>query len=346
MRFFCFGARQAASSEETISSDGNVKRQLSRLQLRFFRWVDKRAPLSQSVTLTRKNLYIFPTPIGLSFLGLSLLLWLVGTSYQNNLVLALSYLLISLLVVAIFHTYANLMGVQVKVLGAKPAFVGENVHFILQVQTERTKGSDNLTIRWWHGEDACFDFVGKKSTQIQVAVYAGKRGELHPGKLLIESRFPLGIIRCWTWLNLKASALVFPKPLKFPFPVTATVSGNDGEHGKQIAGGDDFYGLKEYRAGEPIKHIAWKHYAREQGLYSKEYGTARNSDTYLQWAHFSHLPAEQRLSALCYWALEFDRQGIAYGLHLPGKEFPPALGYEHRMGVLAALARFDIDRRQ
>jgi uncharacterized protein (DUF58 family) len=317
-------------------------RQPSPWQVRFFRWADKRVPLATDVLLTRKNVYTLPTLTGFSFLGLGFVLWLLGTSYQNNLILALSYLLVSLIVVAIFHSYANLAGLQIKVLGAKPAFVGENVYFMLQIQGARAQGYENLTIRWWNGENASFDFEGKKSTQIRVGVYADKRGILQPGKLLIESCFPLGIIRCWTWLNLDAHAVIFPKPLQMTFP-KQPLGDSDSEHGEQISGGDDFTGLKEYRAGDPIKHIAWKHYAREQGLYSKEYGRAPRRDSYLQWDAFSHLPAEERLSALCYWALEFDRTGITYGLRLPGKEFAPACSDGHRLNVLSALALFDIN---
>jgi uncharacterized protein (DUF58 family) len=166
---------------------------------------------------------------------------------------------------------------------------------------------------------------------------------MHPGKLLIESTFPLGIIRCWSWLNLDARAVIFPKPLKVELP-KQPAGDSDSAHGQQISGGDDFSGLKEYRAGDPVKHISWKHYAREQGLYSKEYTRAQSSDTYLEWEAFLHLPGEERLRALCYWVLEFDRAGIAYGLRLPGKALPPAVNDGHRLNVLSTLALFDINR--
>ncbi|HEY7773823.1 MAG TPA: DUF58 domain-containing protein [Marinagarivorans sp.] len=339
-----FANAASVAANDVANAPVYTERKPNRWQARFFRWIDKKRPASRSVLLTRKNLYTFPTLMGFGFLGLSLLLWLLGTNYQNNLILALSYLLMSLVVVAILHTYANLAGLRIKVLGAKPAFAGETVYFILQVEGARAKGCDNLTIRWWNGDDACFDFEpdgdGKHSAQIQVGVHAVHRGYLDPGKLLLESTFPLGLIRCWTWLNLDARAVVFPKPLKVQFPPQVTGE-NEGEGGEYAMGGDDFAGLKEYRAGDPIKHIAWKHFAREQGLYSKEYASAIDSDTWLEWNSFLQLAPEDRLSALCYWALEFDRLGIAYGLRLPGKQIPPAVDDGHRLTVLSALARFD-----
>lgn len=317
-----------------------------RWQQYFFNWIDRRSPAAVSVRLNRKNLFTFPTLMGFAFLGLSLLLWVLGTNYQNNLILALSYLLISLLVVSILHTYANLAGLNIKVLGAKPSFAGEPVQFILEVSGASARGNDNIAIKWWGGERVSFDFdasvaSGNSTRQIAVALIAPQRGYIRPGKLLIESTYPLGLIRCWTWLNLDACAVVFPKPLKFDLPLNEALTG-DGDHGEQVPGGDDFSGLKEYRVGDSIKHIAWKHYAREQGLYSKEYSQAKDAETWLQWQSFLHLPSEDRLSALCYWALEFDRLGIPYGLRLPGKQLPPALNEGHRLSILSALARFDI----
>ncbi|MDZ7924922.1 MAG: DUF58 domain-containing protein [Marinagarivorans sp.] len=313
-------------------------------QKRFFKWIDKRSPLATEVTLTRHNLYTFPTTMGFMFLGLALLLWMLGTNYQNNLILALSYLLISLLVVAILHTYANLAGLNLKVLGAKPVFVGEQVYFSLVIKGGRGKGYNNLNIRWWQGNNTSFDVAAVDDPNgqiIEIGMLTEARGYCVPGKLLVESTFPLGLIRCWTWLNIDARALVFPNPVKAAMPPPA-LADEHCEHGIALVGGDDFHGLKEYRAGDPIKHIAWKHFARDQGLYSKEYASSAAADTWLEWQSFFHLEPEQRLNALCYWALEFERLGVPYGLRLPGKQIPPALGDSHSLSVLSSLARFDV----
>ncbi len=316
------------------------KNQPSFLQKRFFAWLDRRAPRAKSVTLTRSNLYVFPTKIGCAFGGLSILLWMLGTNYQNNLILALSYLLVSLFVVAILHTYANLVGLRIRALGAKPVFAGDMAVFMLEVDGARTKGADNLIIRWWSGQDACFDFTGTEAKHIAVSLKTTDRGDFHPGKLLIESTFPLGIIRCWTWLNLDAQVLVFPRPLEAPMPPSA-IGEDEGENGTQVAGGDDFAGLKPYRAGDAIKHIAWKHFARGQGLYTKEYARSEHSEKWLEWQHFLPHPLEERLCILCYWALQFDQAGVPYGLRMPGVELAPETGEGHLLTILSALARYN-----
>ncbi|RBW47727.1 DUF58 domain-containing protein [Psychromonas sp. B3M02] len=313
------------------------------LQALFFSWVDIRNPVATTVALNRRNLYIFPSLTGLCVFTLSSILWLLGTSYQNNLVLALSYLLVSLMMVAIFHTYANLAGLTIKVLGVKPVFANETAYFSLQLSAAQHKHYENLTIRWWQGEAACFDLQPGQVLPIQVALDAQKRGILTPGKLLIESRFPLGVIRCWTWVNLQTSAVVFPRPLKVPFPVQLGC-GNAGEHGTGGQGMEDFDGLKVYRPGDPIKHIAWKHYAREKGLYSKQYSAQLHQDCWLDWQDFAHFEVEQRLSAICYWVLHFERTQQPYGLIMPDTQIKPAIGEQHRLTVLTLLARFNLAR--
>jgi len=94
---------------------------------RFFNFVDKRVPPGSSHGLNRKNLYTFPTPMGFAYLLLGLLIWLLGTNYQNNLILSLSYLMLSLFVVVILHSYFNLAGLIIEFKSVEPCFSKEAV---------------------------------------------------------------------------------------------------------------------------------------------------------------------------------------------------------------------------
>lgn len=40
-----------------------------------------------------------------------------------------------------------------------------------------------------------------------------RRGWLRPGRLRVESRFPLGLLVAWSWVDLRQQALVYPRPL-------------------------------------------------------------------------------------------------------------------------------------
>ena len=78
-----------------------------RLRSRFRAWVNRRIPPARVVTLDQRRIFIFPSRAGF-FFGLCLLLMLTtAINYQNNMSYALTFLLATLFIIAILHTYAN-----------------------------------------------------------------------------------------------------------------------------------------------------------------------------------------------------------------------------------------------
>lgn len=309
-------------------------------ETRFYRWVDKRNPTAQAITLNRKNLYTFPNLSGLMFLAVTLIIWMLGTNYQNNLILALAYLMISIFVVAILHAFANMAGITVKFIQATPAFAGEPAAFTLELTATHKFGCDHLELRWPGGDTRVIALAPNEPLRVSLHAQSHERGYLHPGRLLLQSHFPLGIIRCWTWLNLDARALIYPAPIACEEPRHQASDGRQ-EGGSSQRGGDDFSGLRDYQPGDSIKHIAWKQFAQEKGLFTKEYEAYFSAEKWLDW-HSLQLPQEARLSGLCYWALAYEQQHIPYGLHLPGTQLAPALGEAHLQSALKALAEFNL----
>jgi len=113
---------------------------LSALQQRMWRWIDSRRPPAKQQNLSRNNLYIFPSWQGLWFLVADIILWLVGTNYENNLILAMAFLLITLFVITILHTFANLSGLSIQLLSVKPVFSGETAEVKILVTRNGKRG--------------------------------------------------------------------------------------------------------------------------------------------------------------------------------------------------------------
>jgi uncharacterized protein (DUF58 family) len=310
-------------------------------QEHFFRWIDKRHPIANSHRLHRKNLYIFPSITGIAYLFLCLIVWLLGTNYQNNLILALAYMQISIFVLTILNTYHNLAGLQIQLLSADPGFVGEKMTFHLLFSTANAEGSHYVTAQWQNELPVIFDFEPGQEQREKVYAQARVRGWLRPGRLLVKSTFPMGLLRCWTWLKFDAEALVYPAPVLSEMPIGTTFG--EEEQGRHVTGqkGDEFLGFRAYRPGDSLKHVAWKQYARDQGLMSKEYGELTSSRVWLQWQDFYQGDRELCLSNLCFWALRLNEQQKEFGLRLPGREIPPASGAEHLAQVLRSLALFE-----
>lgn len=92
-----------------------------------------------------------------------------------------------------------------------------------------------------------------------------------------------------------------------------------------------------------MRQIHWKGLAKGQGVQSKQYGAYADRSVWLDWEMFQGLGTEQRLSHLCYWALEFDGRGEEYGLRMPGVVIEPGMGEKHRDLVLKELALYGLE---
>lgn len=312
------------------------------VQAKFFAYLDGRNPAANHHYLNSKRLFIFLTAKGWIYLLINMVLWLLGTNYQNNLVLGLAFLMSSLFVVCILNTFANLSTISVVAKGAGNAFAGSSVDFLFALTTRR-QSAESIDIQFKDGTEAhlglCLD--NGEEILVKVPMQTAKRGWLKPGRLLLESEYPLGLLRCWTWLRFESRALVFPEPLVVPEP-GSTVTEEGGENERPIKGGEDYSGLSEYRAGDSLKHVAWKVYARGGGLHTKEFSQNVSREIWLDFNHAAGQDVEEKLSGLCYWALEYERRDENYGLNLPGCVIPPAKGEAHQFKVLSALACFGL----
>jgi len=309
-------------------------------QARFSRWLDRRVVPARQQTLNNRLLFIFPYSAGWGFIGVSVLLWLLGTNYENNLVLGVAFFLSALFIVAIYHTFFNLSGLSVQYIQSAPAFAGEDAE--VELSLSRLAGAkENIELNFPDARSSRLDLIDESELRVKLFVPAKTRGRYRPGRLVVQSYFPLGLLRCWSWLDLQVEVLVYPKPLAGAALPLGLGQSTEGER-RDEQGAEDFHGFKRYEPGMPLRHIAWKQYARGQGLYSKDYVSFREQSLWLDWNVLSG-GREQRLSQLCYWVLRLAATTQPYGLRLPGVSLPPSTGLEHKLQVLRALALFECD---
>jgi len=314
------------------------------MRRRFREWVNRRIPPARSVTLDQKRIFIFPSWAGL-FFGLSLLVMLMAAiNYQNNMSYALTFLLATLFIIATLHTFANLSGLTIRALRAEPAFPGQVTEFDVLVEKGKQRDHFALHLKWPDSTDALLNLIEDDRVKVQLHTAVGQRGWYSPGRLLLESTYPLGLLRCWTWIDLDLYALVYPQPLaSAELPGLAT----DKPDGASvpIIGSDDFYGFRDYRRGDSLRQIHWKGLAKGQSVQSKQYAAYADRSVWLDWDMFSGLGIEQRLSHLCYWALAFEARNEEYGLRVPGVVIEPGTGDKHRDRVLKELAVYGQEDR-
>ncbi len=300
-------------------------------------WLNRRVPPTRCVVLHRRNVFIFPSRTGFVFVGLIALLILAAINYQNSMVFGLAFLLASTFVLAISHTFRNLSGLTIEAAGVRPVFAGEHAEFGLRLTRASPRGHHALWLGWPGEIPQIVDLDEEVEQRLHIPVLAPTRGWLNPGRLRLETTWPLGLLRAWTWLDLAQAALVYPRPLPAGPPQRPALATGDGEQ-LVTEGNDDFVGLRPYRAGDSLKHIAWKSFAQEGELMVKEYGGHADRRLWLDWEALPGLSVEDRLSTLCGWVLACDGGRDEYGLRLPGVEIAPGRGEAHRAELLRALA--------
>lgn len=315
----------------------------SRVQSRIRRWSLSRQPRQTSVRLTRKSVYILPTRTGVVFLLLLALLLVMGINYENNLIYALTFLLGSLFLVTILHTYNNLAGIELSAVRGSDCHAGEQAHF--QLRLSQTGERDRIQMQLPEGTVHEFDLT-ESSQVVDLSCPASSRGYLKPEWVRLETVYPLGLFRAWTWCRLELSALVFPALLESPLPehMEATVSGSLVK--ARQGGTDDYIGLERFRPGMSPRQIDWKSLARGHGLQAKQFADLRSPELWLDLDAMGAENLERRLSRLTAWVLRLSQADLSYGLKLGQYTLAPASGELQRQQALKALALYGLEPLQ
>lgn len=293
------------------------------------------------VTLNRRRIYILPTGHGVVFIIVLFAMLLGSINYNNNLGFLLVFLLGSMMFVSIIHTFRNLFGLEIQAVTAEPVFAGQDAEFQALL---RTGGRRRVGVSLGFEKQARLLETLAPGNDSRVPVPAGTpgRGLYSPGRLVVATRFPMGLFRAWAKLDTGASCLVYPRPAQGAAAgLTGRADTGGGAADTQQSGVDDFRGLKQYQPGDAIRHISWKTLSRGQGAYTKEFGADAVHTLLLDYSALAGADPEEKLSRLAGMVLAADRMNAVYELKLPGAHLPAGQGERHKHACLKALALFD-----
>lgn len=312
----------------------------SLLKPHWARWLARRIPPAASVRLDQRRIFILPSAVGGGFAVVLLLMLLVAINYQNSLAYGLTFLLAAVFVVAILHTYRNLAGLELKAGTAATAFVGEQAAFRVRLHSQGRE-HQAVALGWPPTALQLADVPALGQVELELSLVAERRGWLRPPRLRVESRFPLGLLVAWSWIDLDQPVLVYPRPLEGELPLAAGLAEDEEDEGLQARGqgADDFQGLRSYQPGDSKRRLAWKAYSRGHGLQVKDFAALSGREP---WLDFDSLNGdlEARLSLLCHWVLQLSASQQAFGMRLPGQVIEVEQGDAHRERCLRALALF------
>lgn len=288
--------------------------------------------------LTRRHVYILPTRSGLVFAFFLLAMLMAAVNYTNNPTFLLTFLLGSMAVLSAIHAHADMVGLRLEDARLLPAFcggtaqlrlvfrAGDRPRHILEVETQGISAP-------------LFSLAAQGEQEVSLYLPTVRRGLFPLEKLVVSTRYPLGLFRVWSPLILPVTGLVYPRPLPVDFRVRQLLGGTGEEGGSgPTAQFGEISEIRPYRPGDPPSHISWKASARGLGLFSKEFQSGALRTLFLDWQALSAFPYEERISRLAGLVLEGERTNRQYALRLPGQNIPAGGGAAHAHVCLEALA--------
>jgi uncharacterized protein (DUF58 family) len=289
-----------------------------------------------------RQIYILPTRYGLLYGVLVAAVFISAINYGNNLAFLLAFQLAAVGHVAMHQTWRNLRGLRLGADALGRVYAGEDARFAVRVAA--ADGRDRPAVQVDGAADRTLvDCRGEAGAAGVLRVPTVCRGRVPLGRLTLSTRYPLGLLRAWSYVDTDAGAVVYPRPAdRFDAAADPTYAGV--EQGSLGVGADDFVGLRGYRPGDAPSRLDWKTLARERGLHTRQFGGDRADRLWLSFDALEGLDTERRLEALCRGILDAERAGRHYGLRLPGEEIPPGHGERHAERCLTALALYE-DRR-
>jgi uncharacterized protein (DUF58 family) len=297
----------------------------------------KRGPMTPPLELEYRHVFVLPTSFGWGFAFMLIFMALGGLNFNNNMALILVFLLGTIAQLTTLIAYRNLSGLKIDSISSDPVFCGETAVFRVFVKNNDERQRFAIQAGFKKAQD-CKDFKLNANESFLLKSPTHTRGWLEMQSFRLETRFPLGFFKAWSWIFPQSRCLVYPAPAKSAPPLPKT---GRGQSGPAIKGdGDDVYGLRKYQPGDSIQRVAWRASARQNELYSLEMEAPQEDACELDWDQLRGGDTESRLSILTAWVIAADFENLSYSLKLPDELLATGSGPEHRARCLERLALY------
>lgn len=315
------------------------------------RFLSPRQPEVGPTQLHHRRIYILPTRAGLLFIGMLGVMTMASMNYGLNLGFLLTALLGGAMWAAMLQTWRNLAGLMLHVgqsQSSTPVHEGQDLVLHLAVHNPQTRARTALMLRpvsqnTLQHLGTEFSLAALARDVLGVAWSAPGIGK-HPMPVLcIETRFPLGLWRAWSYWRPADQVWVYPAAESGQVPPPSGQSGRgDGPDDDE-----DLAGLRVARPTDPPSRMAWKAMARgHQQLVAKAFDRrGKLGDRVLDWQTLAQLPTEQRIARLVRWVLDAQHDGVRYALKLPTQQVSADTGVKHQHQCLRAITELALAQR-
>lgn len=114
----------------------------------------------------------------------------------------------------------------------------------------------------------------RQEVRVQCELVPLRRGVLRLESVGVARADPLGLFRAFTEVTARQSVLILPK--RYPLPLIALPGTMKYQQGgvalaSNVGQSDEFVALRDYRQGDPLRHIHWRSWARAGKPVVKEF---------------------------------------------------------------------------
>lgn len=305
-----------------------------------------RGPEAGEVFLHQRRVYIMPSHPGLAFCAMLLILFIGSVNYNLSLGFGFTFLIAACAVIDMHLTFGNLAHLHLKAGRAAPVFAGQEAQFELHLINRRKHERYAIWLDFVGDGlpevDQAADVSAQSIKTVVLSTPAKQRGWLAAPRVRLQTRFPLGLFRAWSYWQPDTKVLVYPHPEVEAPPLP--VSGVEQRDGQGHGGNEDFAGIRGYQPGDSLQRLAWRQIARidvEFGgtLVTKHFEGGAGTEISLDWDALPvGMDPELKLSRMTRWVIEAEARGVPYAFRLGHTKLPPGLGPAHQDTCLRALA--------
>ena len=207
-----------------------------------------------------------------------------------------------------------------------------------------------------HPEGYCLHVSAGQTQTVMTHMIARRRGVLQLQEIQLSCAFPFGFVNRLMYRSAGQKVVIYPRmgTLNRQVLLRARESATLGTLSSPLRGGpDEFYGLREYRAGDPVRAIHWKRSARTGDLVIREL-TSNVTPQLIVVLDLRGWPAVADGSARAERGIELAAAVIAHalmenfavGLLVAGVEAAqlgePRMGVDQQQRLLSALGTLDL----
>ncbi len=286
------------------------------------KFLHKRGWQNGNKTLRQRDLFILPNRYGLYVAFLIFASFGLGYKVQNNFILIGVIFLFLLFILSLISAVKNLQGIEINLATQARNFASETVHITCGFKKSNPSYNTKIYGVLDLPKGLVLDMSSKQAFYRLPVLRAGRgRHKFPPIKL--QTQFPFGIVRCWSWLSPPLEILIAPSPVEYPlssYPQLDYMRQTSWQaQNVDIKEADAFWALRAFQEGDLPSRIDWKRFAATREVFIRSFEDPRAGDVLLEASE--GMIQEDALSYLCGGLCVCERAGVNAVMSLGGERY-------------------------